>query len=108
MDDTLLKEAELTPITPARAATARPGMAPVALQKKINQFFVDEKVALAMDRGSDDFIVTAGGPENLSWTTQRTDGGTVFVTGRNTLVQQSRSRWNSTTGWFESSKKACR
>lgn len=47
---------------------------------------MDEKVAVAMDRGSDDFVVTAGGPENLSWTTQRTDGGTVFVTGRNTLV----------------------
>ena len=86
MDDALLKEADTMPILPARPAQARPGMAPPALQNKINQFFVDEKVAVAIDRGSDDFVVTAGGPENLSWMTQRTDGGTVFVTGRNTLV----------------------
>jgi carboxypeptidase Q len=87
MDDALLKEAETMPIPPVRAA-ARPIVypAPPALQNKINQFFLDEKVAVAIDRGRDDFIVTAGGPENLSWMTQRTDGGTVFVTGRNTLV----------------------
>jgi hypothetical protein len=86
MDDALIKEAETMPIPPARAAVARPGMVPPALQNKINQFFVDEKVAVAIDRGRDDFVVTAGGPENLSWMTQRTDGGTVFVSGRNTLV----------------------
>jgi carboxypeptidase Q len=86
MDDGLLREAETMPIRSGRAAAARPGMAAPALQNKINQFFVDEKVAVAIDRGSDDFVVAAGGPENLSWITQRTDGGTVFVTGRNTLV----------------------
>jgi carboxypeptidase Q len=86
MDDALLKEAETLPIGPARAPAARPGVAPPALQNKINQFFLDEKVAVAIDRGSDDSVVTAGGPENLSWMTQRTDGGTVFKSGRNTLV----------------------
>jgi hypothetical protein len=84
MDEALVKEAETMPIPPARAV-GRPTVPP-ALQNKINQFFVDEKVAVALDRGRDDFVVTAGGPENLSWMTQRPDGGTVFVSGRNTLV----------------------
>ncbi len=84
MDEALVKEAETMPIPPARAA-GRPTVPP-ALQNKINQFFVEEKVAVALDRGRNDFVVTAGGPENLSWMTQRPDGGTVFVSGRNTQV----------------------
>ena len=84
MDDALLKEAETMPILPARGA-ARPAV-DQPLQNTINQFFLAEKVAVAIDRGRDDFIVTAGGPESLSWMTQRTDGGTVFKSGRNTLV----------------------
>ncbi len=87
MDDALLKEAETMPIPPASAAPrVLAGAPPPALQNTINQFFLAEKVAVAIDRGRDDFVVTAGGPENLSWMTQRPDGGTVFVTGRNTLV----------------------
>jgi hypothetical protein len=86
MDDALLKEAETMPIPPAVAASRAPAGPAPALQNTINQFFLAEKVAVAIDRGRDDFIVTAGGPENLSWMTPRPDGGTVFVSGRNTLV----------------------
>lgn len=91
MDDVLLKEAETMPIPSGRGAARPAGLIlPAALagalQAKINQFFVDEKVAVVLDRGRDDYVVTAGGPENLSWMTQRPDGGTVFVSGRNTLV----------------------
>lgn len=35
IDDALLKEAEMTPITPARAGNARPGMAPVACRTRL-------------------------------------------------------------------------
>jgi hypothetical protein len=79
MDDALLKEAEAMPIPLARPAARRP--AGPTLQDKINQFFVAEKVAVAIDRGSDQSIVSAGGVENLTFMTQRTDGGTVFVAG---------------------------
>ncbi len=79
MDDALLKEAEAMPIPPARGAARRP--AGPTLQDKINQFFVAEKVVAAIDRGSDVSIVAAGGMENMTPMTQRTDGGTVFVGG---------------------------
>ena len=79
MDDALLKEAEAMPIPPARGAARRP--AGPTLQDKINQFFVAEKVVAAIDRGSDVSIVAAGGMENMTPMTQRTDGGTVFVSG---------------------------
>ena len=79
MDDALLREAEAMPIPQPRPARARPTTQ--ALQDKINQFFLAEKVAAAVDRGNDQYIVGAGGAENLSFMTQRTDGGTVFVSG---------------------------
>jgi hypothetical protein len=79
MDEALLKEAEAMPIPPAHPAARRPGGP--TLQDKINQFFVAEKVAVAIDRGSDQSTVAAGGMENMTPMTQRTDGGTVFVSG---------------------------
>src|SRR5690606_9291409 len=47
------------------------------LQQRIQQFYVDEGAVALIDRGSDSFM-SAGGSD-LSWQTQRTDGGTVFV-----------------------------
>lgn len=80
MDDDLLREASAMPIPPARPTRpARP--AGPTLQEKIQQFFLSEKVAAAIDRGSDQSIVMAGGMENMTPMTQRTDGGTVFVGG---------------------------
>ena len=48
-----------------------------SLQQQIQQFWIDEGVIALFDRGSD-ADVSAGG-SNLSWQTQRTDGGTIFV-----------------------------
>ncbi len=79
MNDDLLKEAETMPIPPARPAARRPPGP--TLQDKINDFFRAENVAAAIDRGSDQSIVAAGGMENMTPMTQRTDGGTVFVGG---------------------------
>lgn len=86
MDEALLKEAETMQIPPSSPVSRAPAGPSPTLQNAINQFFLAERVAVAIDRGRDDFVVTAGGPENLSWMTPRTDGGTVFVSGRNTLV----------------------
>ena len=46
---------------------------------EISQFLLDEDVAALIDRGSDG-TTPAGGSE-LPWTTQRTDGGTIFPGG---------------------------
>jgi hypothetical protein len=48
-----------------------------SLQQRIQQFWIDEGVVALLDRGSDS-DVSAGGSD-LSWQTQRTDGGTIFV-----------------------------
>ena len=77
MDDALLREAEAMPIPAPRA----PRPPAPALQEKINQFFLAEKVAAVFDRGSDQSVVMAGGMENMTPMTQRPDGGTVFVAG---------------------------
>ena len=70
MNDELLREAETMPIPQPRPARPRP--AGPALQEKINQFFLAEKVVAALDRGSDQSIVMAGGMENMTPMTQRT------------------------------------
>lgn len=81
-DETLLKEAELTPFT-RNDPFLYVGLAPrgrqsgPTLQEKIQQFFKAEGVVAALDRGSDDFMVR--GDNQMSWMTQRTDGGTVFI-----------------------------
>ena len=45
----------------------------------VNQFFADEGVVALFDRGAN--TDTQAGGSDLSWQTQRTDGGTVFVGG---------------------------
>ncbi len=79
MNDELLREAETMPIPQPRPP--RPRSTGPTLQDKVNQFFLAEKVVAALDRGSDQSIVMAGGMENMTPMTQRTDGGTVFVGG---------------------------
>ncbi|MGH9141640.1 MAG: M20/M25/M40 family metallo-hydrolase [Vicinamibacterales bacterium] len=80
-NDALLKEAMTMPIpapqpppAPEPAAGRRPPLA-----DRIQQFLVDEHVAAIFDRGGDAFIVP--GDNQMSWRTQRTDGGTIFPTG---------------------------
>jgi hypothetical protein len=55
------------------------GGAVLTLQQKIQQFYKSEGVVALFNRGSD-ADVSAGGSD-LSWTQQRTDGGTIFPTG---------------------------
>ena len=77
MDDRLLAEAA----RPARSAPAWRGFRPPPRAgfsfRQLMQFYVDEGVVAAVDRGSD-FVHVEGG-SGLSHTTQRTDGGTIFV-----------------------------
>jgi hypothetical protein len=49
------------------------------LQARMREFLLAEGAAATFDRGSDNFM-SAGGSD-LSWRTQRTDGGTVFPSG---------------------------
>jgi len=76
-NDALLKEAMTMPI-PAPQAPAPEGTAArqAAFAEKVQQFFLDEHVAANFDRGSDASIVP--GDNQMSWRTQRTDGGTIF------------------------------
>ena len=76
-NDALLKEAMTMPIpaAPAPAAAAGGGNR-AGLADRIQQFFVDEKVAALFDRGQEASIVA--GDNQMSWRTQRTDGGTIF------------------------------
>lgn len=81
-DETLLKEAEQTPFTRTDpflhvAPAARGRQSGPTLQEQIQQFFKAEGVVAALDRGSDEFMVR--GDNQMSWMTQRTDGGTVFA-----------------------------
>jgi hypothetical protein len=80
-NEALLKEAMTMPI-PAPQATppAEPsGPRPPTLADKIQQFLVDEHAAAAFDRGLDAYMVP--GDNQMSWRTQRTDGGTIFPSG---------------------------
>ena len=66
------------------AATATPvdspgGGSDRTFPRRLQAFLAAEGALAALDRGSDD-VVSEGGSE-LSWTTQRTDGGTVFPSG---------------------------
>lgn len=75
MGDKEIAEAETTPI-PSEAGQPRLGTGPVSTAQ-LNKFFFDEGVLAVLDRGSDSDM-SAGGSD-LSWQTQRVDGGTIFV-----------------------------
>ena len=70
-----LKEAMTTPIPAARAQADFRRMQ--EFNAKLRKFFLDEGVAAVFERGSDSDM-SAGGSD-LSWQTQHTDGGTIFV-----------------------------
>jgi carboxypeptidase Q len=73
MSDAELKEAATQfPPEPSGSASDR------SFAQNLQAFLAAEGAVAALDRGSDE-VMAAGGSE-LSWTTQRTDGGTVFPT----------------------------
>lgn len=78
MNENDIKEALTTPIPAARGARGASDFARARqLQTKIQTFLLEEGVAAIFERGSDGDL-SAGGSD-LSWQTQRTDGGTIFV-----------------------------
>ena len=85
-----IAEAEMMPIPAGRRGRGgrgggrggrggRGGDGP-SLQEQIREFYLAEGVVATFDRGSNNFEPAGG--SNLSWQTQRTDGGTVFPSGR--------------------------
>jgi len=76
MNEKDIQEALTTPIPPS-APAATPGTQ--GLADKIAQFYVAEGVAALLDRGSDNDV--AAGGSDMSWQTQRVDGGTIFPGG---------------------------
>ena len=75
--DSLLKEAETSPLTPPGPERARDPSKPT-LAERTQQFFAKEGVVAALDRGADAYMVP--GDNQMSWRTQHVDGGTIFVT----------------------------
>jgi hypothetical protein len=96
MNEADLQEVATTPVPPQRTqrraadgeedagAARQRGM---NLQRKIQEFLLAEGVAAVFDRGSDSFM-SAGGSE-MTWQTQRTDGGTIFVQSGGTRDQNA-------------------
>jgi hypothetical protein len=66
---------EPAPAKPASGSGAKPIPGP-SLNEKIADFYLSEGVAAVLERGSDSDL-SAGGSD-LSWQTQRVDGGTIF------------------------------
>ena len=77
MDGALLTQAEQPSVA---MSPRRPSGRARALADIVERFYYDEGVVAVLDRGGDAFMVD-GAPSGsgLSWPTQRTDGGTVFV-----------------------------
>src|SRR5687768_11825705 len=77
MNDADWTEAMTPPTPPAKPAAGNTG--PSEAQKfaqAVQRFLVEEGVAAVLDRGSDGDL--AAGGSDLSWQTQRVDGGTIF------------------------------
>ncbi len=77
MTPELLREAETTPIPAERSAPAGGRSGGPSFAERLQQFYKDEGVVAIFDRGPDNDMVDGG--SELSWQTQRPDGGTVFV-----------------------------
>jgi carboxypeptidase Q len=78
MNEHDIKEALTTPIPSARQTRSQTEARRTReLQSKMQKFLLEEGVAAVFERGSESDL-SAGGSD-LSWQTQRTDGGTIFV-----------------------------
>jgi hypothetical protein len=76
MNEEDIAEALETPIPEAGRAGGAGGAGGTGFAGKLAQFYVAEGVVALLERGSDSDL-SAGGSD-LSWQTQRTDGGTIF------------------------------
>jgi hypothetical protein len=77
MNEQDIAETLTTPVPAAATATGAAGAgAKPSLNQRIADFYVAEGVAAVLERGSDSDL-SAGGSD-LTWMTQRTDGGTIF------------------------------
>ena len=81
MTEPNMVEAATIPVPAGRGAPPSPAereaaQAAAAVQRRIPEFLNAEGVVAIFDRGSDSDTVAGG--SDLSWQTQRTDGGTVF------------------------------
>ena len=111
MNEDDIAEALTTPIPPGGGA-GRPGGPPrPSLAEQTAQFFVAEGVAALLERGSDNDR-SAGGSD-LSWQTQRVDGGTVFPGSGGSRDPRRRRRCrrrplrsSTTTGWCGCSRSS--
>ena len=81
MEGPNMREAETTPVPPAPRAGGGGGNAPsaAAFRRKVEEFYKTEGVVARFDRGSDSDMALGG--SDLTWLTQRTDGGTIFPNG---------------------------
>ena len=75
MTEADVREAEAMPLAAPPARAARPALS----AERVARFYQEEGAVAMIDRGAD--ADSAAGGSDLSWVTQRTDGGTVFVTG---------------------------
>jgi hypothetical protein len=78
MTDEDFREAATVP-PPAARGRGRGAATSAALRTRLQQFYKTEGVVALLDRGSD--ALMAAGGSDLSWNTQRPDGGTIFPTG---------------------------
>lgn len=78
MDEKDIEEAKTTPVPAERTGRGPGGFAQgQQFAQRVAQFYQSEGAIALIDRGSDS-DVSAGGSD-LSWQTQRVDGGTIFV-----------------------------
>jgi carboxypeptidase Q len=73
----LLNEAESTPLIGPSASVSADTARTKSLNANEQAFFLKEGVVAELDRGIDAYVVH--GDNQMSWMTQRTDGGTIFV-----------------------------
>ena len=79
MNEDDIKESQTTPIPRSRRGSndREEMMRERNFQAKLNAFLLAEGVAAVFDRGGDNAMSPGG--SDLSWQTQRVDGGTIFV-----------------------------
>jgi len=82
MEGPNVREAETTPVPPAPRTGGGGGgstQSAATFRRKVDEFYKSEGVVALFDRGSESDMALGG--SDLTWQTQRTDGGTIFPNG---------------------------